>query len=83
VKKYTNINMHHNNYQQFSEELCLQRNRLQLVNKVKCLIIMRSLFGNVGINVRVFHESHSQPAKSVCQYSGVARFLMPGGGQEQ
>lgn len=80
MKKYANINMHHNNYQQFSEEVCLQRNRLKLVNKVKCLIIMRILFGNVGIYVSVFHESHSQPAKSVCQYSGVARFLTPGGG---
>jgi len=83
VKKYANINMHYSNYQQFSEEICLQRNRLQLVNKVKCLIIMRILFGNIGINVSVFHESHVQPAKSVCQYSGVARFLTPGGGQEQ
>jgi len=75
--------MHDSNHQQFSVDLCLQRYRLQLVNKVKCLIMMRILFGKVGMNVRVFHESHSQPAKSLCQYSGVARFLTPGGGQEQ
>jgi len=42
---------------------------------------MRLLFDNVGIHVSVFHESHSQPAKSVRQYSGVARFLTPGSGQ--
>ena len=68
--------MDQNNYQQFSEEVCLKSNQVQVI---KCLIIMRLLFGNVGVHVSIFHESHSKPAKSVCQYSGVARVLTAGG----